>query len=214
MRCRTRWGWPGLRFLLLFPRGVDSGFGRSPWPDRTPCHYVGRAKIRRAGRETLLEHTEKYDSRWRPRRTRAAIDRGQKERSPGTRCHTRTTAYRALLSSRSLQARTMVVDVLVKPGSTPLDELAITAAALWNGEQRPVRPEDLRLAFAPVRHMTVFDVVDAKLTLDVTATSAHGLWHCSFENRFELSSIAHRSYPTCGGCAKPDITARRTSGLP
>jgi len=115
----------------------------------------------------------------------AAIDRGQ-ERSQALDVIPGRLRIEPFLSSRSLQARTMVVDVLVKPGSTPLDELAITAAALWNGEQRPVRPEDLRLAFAPVRHMTVFDVVDAKLTLDVTATSAHGLWHCSFENRFEL----------------------------
>ena len=118
----------------------------------------------------------------------AAIDREQ-ERSQALDVIPGRLRIEPFLNSRSLQARTMIVDVLVKPGSTPLDELAITTTALWNGEQRPVRPEDLRLTFTPVRHMTVFDVVDVKLTLDVTATSQHGtqgLWHCSFESRLEL----------------------------
>src|SRR5581483_2479178 len=91
------------------------------------------------------------------------------------------------LDSKSFQAQTTTIDVLVKPGSTPFDELAITTTPLWSGEHHPVRPEDLQLSFAPVRHMTVFDVVDAKLTLTVMAATGkgggRGLWRCSFENR-------------------------------
>jgi hypothetical protein len=90
------------------------------------------------------------------------------------------------LNSKSLRAQTMTVDLLVKPGSTPLDELAITTTPLWSEEQRPARPEDLRLTFSPIRHMTVFDEVDANVTLDVTAVSAHRFWRCSFVSRIEL----------------------------
>jgi hypothetical protein len=112
------------------------------------------------------------------------------------------------LNSKSLQAQTMTVDVLVKPGSTPLDELAITTTPLWNDAQHPVRPEDLRLTLAPVRHMTVFDVVDARLTLTVTAvTGRHGnpgLWRCSFENRLELIDRAS---------VLPDLWGLRKTGF-
>jgi hypothetical protein len=111
------------------------------------------------------------------------------------------------LNSKSLQAQTMTVDVLVKPGSTPFDELAITTTPLWNDAQHPVRPEDLRLTLAPVRHMTVFDVVDARLTLTVTAAGRRGnpgLWHCSFENRLELMDRAS---------LLPDLWGLRKSGF-
>jgi len=136
-----------------------------------------------------------------------ALDRGQEHVNaldiiPGR------LRIQPFLDSKSLQAQTMSVDVLVKPGSTPFDELAITTTPLWNGEHHPVRPEELQLTFAPVRHMTVFDVVDARLTLTVTAATSRrvssGLWRCSFESRLELIDRAS---------VLPDLWGLRKTGF-
>jgi hypothetical protein len=112
------------------------------------------------------------------------------------------------LTSATIHAQTMTMDVLVTPGSTPLDELAIGTGPLWLSLQHPTRPDELRITFTPVRHMTVFDVVNAKITLDVTAARARPtreFWHCTFENRFEL--IDHESVlPNLWGLRK---TGRR-----
>ena len=109
------------------------------------------------------------------------------------------------LNSKTLQAQTMTLDLIVKPGSTPVDELAITTTPLWSAEQQPVRPEDLRLTFAPVRHMTVFDAVDANVTLDLTAVGANRLWRCSFVSRVELVDR---------GSVLPDLWSVRKIGRP
>ena len=137
----------------------------------------------------------------------AALDQGQ-ERVKALDIIPGRLRIQPFLNSKSLQAQSMTVDVLVKPGSTPFDELAITTTPLWNDAQHPVRPEELRLTLAPVRHMTVFDVVDAQLTLTVTAATGRrgkpGLWRCSFENRLELIDRAS---------VLPDLWGLRKTGF-
>lgn len=133
----------------------------------------------------------------------ATLDRGQ-ERFNALDVIPGRLRIQPFLNSKSLQAQTMTVDMLVSPGSQPLDELAVSTSPLWSNEQLPVRPEDLRLAFTPVRHMTVFDVVDAKLTLDILGSDAHGLWRCSFESRLELIDRAS---------VLPDLWGLRKTGF-
>jgi hypothetical protein len=109
------------------------------------------------------------------------------------------------LRAPTLQGQTMAVDVLVTPGSAAIDELEITTAPLWSPDLHPLRPETVQITLAPVRHLTVFDVVDGKLQLQLTA-QAHSVsapWSCSFESRLEL--VDHDS-------VFPDLWGLRKSG--
>jgi hypothetical protein len=109
-------------------------------------------------------------------------------------------------STPALQAQTTALDVFITPGSTPIDEPALSVAELWNAERKPISPESLRVVLTPVRHLTVFDVVDGTLTLELTAKpnrSSHEYWSCSFSTR--LSLIEHDS-------VLPDLWSLRTTG--
>jgi hypothetical protein len=93
------------------------------------------------------------------------------------------------LISSTLRAQTTAVDVLVTPGGTPIDEMAIDTSPMWSAALHPVRPEALQITLTPVRHLTVFDVVDATIQLELSAAlpgSSGERAQCSFENRFEL----------------------------
>jgi hypothetical protein len=121
------------------------------------------------------------------------IDRGL-ERSKALDIDPGQLRIEPFLTSATVQAQTMTMDVLVSPGGAALDELAITTSPLWSSVQHPTRPDELQITFTPVRHMTVLDVVNARITLNVTAARARPtgeLWRCTFENRFEL--VDHQS---------------------
>jgi len=91
------------------------------------------------------------------------------------------------LTSATLRTQTSTLDVLVIPGGVPVDETAVTVAALWGPDRRPLAPEALQVSLAPVRHLTVFDAVDANITLQVTlARAPHQWWTCSTSSHFEL----------------------------
>ena len=112
------------------------------------------------------------------------------------------------ITGSRLTAQTMALDVFVTPGSTPIDESAITAGALWNAEHKPTSPGSLRITLTPVRHLTVFDFVKGTFSLDLTAAtkpSARERWRCSFTTQLEL--IDHDS-------VLPDLWVLRRTGRP
>jgi len=91
------------------------------------------------------------------------------------------------LTSSRLRPQTSTLDVLVIPGGVPVDEMAVTVPALWDPDRRPLAPEALQVSLTAVQHLTVFDAVDANITLEVTvARSPHQWWTCSTSSRFEL----------------------------
>lgn len=111
------------------------------------------------------------------------------------------------LRSSTLEPQTMVVDLLVVPGSAPIDEVAIKPAALWDGEMRAVRPESVQIGLTPLRHFNVLDKVNGRVTLQLTAAHsrrARQRWNCSFEGRFEL--VDHEA-------VLPDLWSLRVTGL-
>jgi hypothetical protein len=93
------------------------------------------------------------------------------------------------LSAPTLQAQTVMLDVLVTPGGVPVDELVVDESPLWTPDRRPIPPDALLVTLTPARHFTVFDVVDGKITLEFLATSsrsAHERWRCSFDTSVTL----------------------------
>jgi hypothetical protein len=93
------------------------------------------------------------------------------------------------LSAPTLQAQTMMLDVLVTPGGVPVDELVVNEGPMWTPDQRPVPPDALLVTLAPARHFTVFDVVEGKINLELLAASsrsAHEGWRCSFDTNVTL----------------------------
>jgi hypothetical protein len=109
-------------------------------------------------------------------------------------------------SAPALKAQTLALDVFVTPGSVPIDEPVISTSALWAADRKPTPPDSLEITLTPVRHLTVFDVVEGTLTLEMTAAvhrPAHEYWRCSFSTRFEL--IDHES-------VLPDLWVLRKAG--
>jgi hypothetical protein len=91
------------------------------------------------------------------------------------------------LSSSRLRPQTSTLDVLVIPGGVPIDEMTVTIPALWGSDRTPLAPEALRVTLAAVRHLTVFDAVDANITLEVTLARGPHEWStCSTSSHFEL----------------------------
>jgi len=111
-----------------------------------------------------------------------------------------------LRSSPTLKPQTTALDVLIVPGSAPIDEPVITTSALWHADLTPIPPDDVRVNLTPVRHLTVFDVVEGTFTLQVTGArsrSAHEYWSCVFTTPLQL--IDHDS-------VLPDLWSLRKSG--
>jgi hypothetical protein len=105
-----------------------------------------------------------------------------------------------------LTAQTVAVDVFVTPGSAPIDESVITTGSLWNAEHRATAASNLQITLTPVRHLTVFDVVEGTLVLELTAAakrSAQERWRCSITTQFQL--IDHES-------VLPNLWVLRKSG--
>jgi len=91
------------------------------------------------------------------------------------------------LSSSRLRPQTSTLDVLVIPGGVPMDEMTVTIPALWDSARRPLPPATLPVALTAVRHLTVFDAVDANITLQVSVARPSHEWStCAASSHFEL----------------------------
>jgi len=99
--------------------------------------------------------------------------------------------------TRKLQPQTLSVDVILTPGAEPLDEMVMSAGALWDPRSHPLAPERIVLSLEPLRHYTVYDQVDgivsstfvaAKFPSSTTAT-------CTAETRVALVDRASATPP-------------------
>jgi hypothetical protein len=88
----------------------------------------------------------------------------------------------------ALRPQTLSMDLLVTPGGSPLDEMAVTTETLWDAQLRPLSPDRVAISLAPLRHFTMYDQVEATLSFDFTARrgTARQQWSCTAENRFTL----------------------------
>lgn len=96
---------------------------------------------------------------------------------------------RPFLGTAKLKNQTMAVDVFISPGSVPIDEMTVATTPLWTAEQQAVQPDAVQLELSTVRHLSVFDVVEGTVQLELLGApsrSAREHWHCSFVSRFEL----------------------------
>lgn len=93
------------------------------------------------------------------------------------------------LSSSKLHPETIVFDVALIPGGVPVDKMIVSLSPLWTPERHPVAPDTLQITLSSERHLTVFDVVEAHVSLDVDGTGparSHDTWECSYETHFTL----------------------------
>jgi hypothetical protein len=81
------------------------------------------------------------------------------------------------------------MDLLVTPGGSPLDEMVLATEALWDSQKHPLSPDRVVISLVPLRHFTMYDQVEAALSLDFAvsrARAAHQRWTCSAQTRFTL----------------------------
>jgi hypothetical protein len=68
--------------------------------------------------------------------------------------------------------------------------MTVSLSSLWTPDGHPVAPETLEMAVSAERHLTVFDVVEAHVSLDVEgagSADSHGIWKCTYETSFTLA---------------------------
>lgn len=98
--------------------------------------------------------------------------------------------------TRKLQPQTLSVDVILSPGAEPLDEMVISADALWDGSLHPLAPERTVISLEPLRHYTVYDEVDGIVSgTFVTASSSSTTTTCTAETRVALVDRASTTPP-------------------
>ena len=88
-----------------------------------------------------------------------------------------------------LRPQTLMLDVVLAPGAQPLDEMVISAGALWDADLHALSPERINLTLEPLRHYTVYDQVDGVVSSTfVTARSAASpaTTQCTAETRVAL----------------------------
>lgn len=93
------------------------------------------------------------------------------------------------LSSSKLHSETIALDVTLVPGGAPADKMTVSLPPLWTPERHPVSPETLQITVSAERHLTVFDVVEAHVSLDVDGIGPRGsrdIWRCSYKTSFTL----------------------------
>ena len=89
----------------------------------------------------------------------------------------------------TLRPQTLSLDLLVTPGGSPLDEMVVATQAMWDTQLHPLPPERVAISLVPLRHFTMYDQVEATLSLDFAASrtsTARQQWACSAESRFIL----------------------------
>ena len=93
------------------------------------------------------------------------------------------------LNGPKIHAQSVSFDVALLPGGVPVDEMSVTLQPLWDSNGKPTSAGKLRVTLTPVRHMTVFDSVEARvqLTLLVSSKSPGPVWDCSAETHFILA---------------------------
>jgi hypothetical protein len=67
--------------------------------------------------------------------------------------------------------------------------MVVVTEALWDAHLHPLSADRGAISLAPLRHFTMYDQVEATLSLDFTATrsrTARQQWTCSSESRFTL----------------------------
>src|SRR5437588_104230 len=67
--------------------------------------------------------------------------------------------------------------------------MVVATQALWDSQLHPLQPERVSISLVPLRHFTMYDQVEATLSLDFTARpsrTARQSWACSIESRFIL----------------------------
>lgn len=95
------------------------------------------------------------------------------------------------LTSPRLHSETIALDVTLVPGAAPADKMTVSLPPLWTPDRQPVAPDALQVNTSAQRHLTVFDVVEANVSLDVDGTGpgdARDPWRCSYETRLTLVS--------------------------
>lgn len=87
----------------------------------------------------------------------------------------------------TLRSQTVSVDVLVTPGGSPLDEMVVTPAPMWDAQRYPLSPDQAAISLQPRRHVTIYDQVEGTVSFSwVAVNRAHQEWACSAETRFIL----------------------------
>jgi hypothetical protein len=84
--------------------------------------------------------------------------------------------------------QTTSVDVVVRLGGAAYDQSAVKTTAMWDDAQRPISPDDLQVTFTPLRHFTVYDAVNAKVTLRLVArrSETDSLCEATIESSVQL----------------------------
>jgi hypothetical protein len=89
----------------------------------------------------------------------------------------------------TLQAQTLYLDIVLAPGAVPMDEFAVSPSALWTEDRRAVPAESLDVKLTPLRHITVYDEVEATVSLTFVASrerQARQRFECSVETELTL----------------------------
>jgi len=99
--------------------------------------------------------------------------------------------------TRKLQPQTLSVDVILSPGAEPLDEMVISAGALWDASFHPLAPERIAISLEPLRHYTVYDQVDGLVSSTFVAakSSSSTTTTCTAETRVALVDRASSTPP-------------------
>jgi hypothetical protein len=108
----------------------------------------------------------------------------------GTTIAPTSTVIQIIFSTCGLLRQSVSVDLLVVPGGTPMDEMAISAPQMWGEGHGPIPPQALQISVTPLRHFTVYDRVEVMIKLDLVASGsrfARQRWACSVENRVTLA---------------------------
>jgi hypothetical protein len=93
------------------------------------------------------------------------------------------------LNTSRLHAETLALDVALLPGGAPADKVTVSLPPLWSPDRQPVSPDTLQITTSAQRHLTNFDVVEARARLDVDGIQkkrSRDIWRCSYETRFTL----------------------------
>ncbi len=85
---------------------------------------------------------------------------------PGLLDVTRSAAYGTNLASA------VSVDLLLRPGGTPIDESLVRIRYLWDTKGKPLQPDAVRVELEPIRHVPGFDTIEAEVKLEYVLARA------------------------------------------
>jgi hypothetical protein len=80
------------------------------------------------------------------------------------------------LAPGSLHAQTLTVDAVIRAGGAPVEQAAVMTGAMWDAQRRPVSADAMQITLVPLRHVTAFETVEAKLTLEVVTRAIMESW--------------------------------------